>query len=151
VNGFTVQELVIVLMVIAITLAIAAQAYGFFLSRTAARRAAEIFVLDLALTRTAAMRERRPVTLKAQESLRRYSIRSSMGDTLAYRNYDGDGEMELTQLQIDLPGDSLRFNGRGIANLGGGPGTLGTARFTAGAMIYTVRFNSTGTAEIQAP
>jgi Tfp pilus assembly protein FimT len=143
--------MVIVLLVIAVTLAIAAQAYGFFLARTTARRAAEVFVLDLALTRTAAMRERRPVTLVAQEALKRYSIRTSTGDTIALRNYDGDEEMMLTQLQIDLPGDSVRFSARGIANLGGGPGTLGTARFTAGSLTYTVRFNSTGTAEIQAP
>jgi Tfp pilus assembly protein FimT len=149
--GFTVQELVIVLMIIAVTLAVASQAYGFFLARTTARRAAEIFALDLALTRTAAMRERRPVTLKMQEVLKRYSIRTSTGEVIALRNYDGAEEMMLTQLQLDLPGDSVRFSARGIANLGGGPGTLGVARFVAGSMTYTVRFNSTGTAEVQAP
>jgi prepilin-type N-terminal cleavage/methylation domain-containing protein len=150
-GGFTVLELVIVLLVIAITLAIAAQAYGVFLARTAARRAAEVFARDLALTRSSALRDRNPVTLVALESQKRYSIRKATGEVVALRDYGQDQSLELSQLQLDLPGDSVRFSARGIANLGGGLGSLGVARFTAGAVEYTVRFNSTGSARIEAP
>jgi prepilin-type N-terminal cleavage/methylation domain-containing protein len=149
-RGFTVLELVIVLLVIAITLAIASQAYGVFLARTAARRAAEVFARDLALTRSAALRERSSVTLVALESQKRYSIRTATGEVVALRDYGPDQSFKLSRLQLDLPGDSVRFSPRGIATLGGG-GSLGVARFTAGAIEYTVRFNSTGSAQVQAP
>jgi prepilin-type N-terminal cleavage/methylation domain-containing protein len=150
-RGFTVLELVIVLLVIAITLAIASQAYGVFLARTTARRAAEVFARDLALTRSAALRERNPATLIVVEAQKRYSIRMTGGQVIALRDY-GDGQaLKLSQLALDLPGDSVRFSARGIASIGGGPSSIGVAHFTAGSVAYTVRFNSTGTAEVQAP
>jgi hypothetical protein len=52
---------------------------------------------------------------------------------------------------LALPGDSLVFDARGMADLSGAGGPLGTATFSSGAMTYTVSFNSMGASKLERP
>ena len=68
--GFTILELLVVMALVVITLAITQQTYGLYQERTATRRAAKLFGLDLSLARSAAVQERRKVVIRFDEAAR---------------------------------------------------------------------------------
>lgn len=138
-----------VLLVISVTLAIATQSYDRYLERVAAQKAAELFTRDLLLARTSAMRDRQPAALLVYEGSREYVIRKVTGEVVVRREYGSFSDLSLSALELALPGDSVGFDGRGVAALTGGGGTLGTARFRSGEVTYRVRFNSMGVAEVE--
>ena len=70
------------------------------------------------------------------------------GQELLSRRYGDEGEVELTAIDLQMPGDSLVFNGRGMVDLSVIEGSLGTATFQSGSETYTVTFNSMGAARI---
>lgn len=147
--GFTLIELVIVVLIVAIGLTFATLAFGGYFQRVNAERAARLFVQDLALARTVAMRSRANVVIRFYEAGRWYEVRlQASGAELSTRRFGANADIELTAVGLGMPGDSLVFDRRGFANLGGIPGPLGTATFSSGAVTYTVSFNSMGAAKL---
>jgi len=65
-----------------------------------------------------------------------------------HRSFDEDAEITLSSLDLEMAGDTLIFDNRGQADLGGAVGSLGRAVFSAGSRTYAVSFNSMGVARI---
>lgn len=148
--GFTLLEVTIVLVLASLTLGVAALYFGRYYRRTSAQRAAQIFAQDLTLARSAALRARAPVVIRFDEDSLWYSITQvSSGTELDRRRFGRGGDFELSAIDLQTAGDSLRFNSRGVASLSGGTGSLGVAAFSYGAVTYEVRFNSMGASKVQ--
>jgi Tfp pilus assembly protein FimT len=147
-GGFTVTELMIVMLITAVVTSIAFQSYDRYLDRTSARRSAETFARDLTLARSQAVRSRQAVTLLFNESAFVYYMRTSAGDTLITRFWDGQNESLLETMDLSLTGDSLRFSSRGMADISSAGASLATATFAAGNFTYDVSFNSMGTSSL---
>lgn len=148
-GGFSLLELVIVLVIVGVTLGIGMVGYRSYQEGTAARRAAEVFAMDLSVARSSAVRERRPVTVIFDEANLSYRIQTSEGRVIRVRDFSPGGEIRVGAISLDLDGDEVVFNGRGIADLAGASGSLGRARFQAGSGRYEVQFNALGTARIE--
>ena len=114
-DGFTLVEMLIALTLISLALAIGASALRGYRETTIARRAASIIAGDLAVTRSAAIKLRRNVSLVAREDSLSYIIRPEGGSALRPpRLFGTEAELSLNSLNVRLPGDSLTFNSRGI-------------------------------------
>lgn len=140
-------ELTVVLVLASVMMSIAAITFGAYQTRTAARRAAQIFSRDLTLARSSALRTREPVIVRFYESSRWYSVATRSGQTLVRRRYGGGGDFTLSGLDLEISGDSVVFTGRGVVDLSGVVG-LGKASFTSGATTYESAFNATGASRI---
>ncbi len=141
-RGFSLIELVVVLAVAGITLGIAVAAFGFFRDATAARRAAETFSRDLTMARGVAVRERSAVSIVFDEAERSYVVRTAAGREIQTRDFGRGGEIPLSEIALEFPGDSLTVSGRGVVLFGAMAGPLGVARFRAGSREYFVQFNA---------
>ena len=148
-RGFSLIEILIVLVLVVILLAITALVFAGYQERTSARQAAILFGRDLTLARSAALRGRERVTIRFDEPGQEYQVLREAGDTLFARRYSDGSDIELSQINLDLPGDSLWFDSRGIADLSGASGSLGTAIFRAGGTTYTLSFNSMGASRVE--
>jgi prepilin-type N-terminal cleavage/methylation domain-containing protein len=149
-DGFTLFELVVVLTLSAIGLTFATLAFGGYFQRVNAERAAQVFAQDLTLARTMAVRSREAVVIRFLEASLRYGVETqSTATELAARRFGVNADIELTAVGLDMPGDSLVFDLRGIADLSGIVGPLGTATFSSGAVTYTVSFNSMGASKLE--
>ena len=149
-RGFTLIELVIVLALSALVLGFAGLTFSGFLKKTSARRAAELFAQDLTVARSYAVRSREPVVIRFYESTLWYEVETQTTATqVALRRFGASGEVRLSAVDLGIPGDSLVFSARGIADLSGAAGSLGTAIFSSGATSYTVSFNSMGASKIE--
>ncbi len=148
--GFTLIEVTVVLMLAAVTLGVAALYFGRYYRRTSAHRAAQIFAQDLTLARSAALRAGEPVVIRFDEDSLWYSITMvGSGAEVERRRFGKSGDVQLSAIDLQTTGDSLRFTSRGVASLAGGTGSLGAATFSAGATTYEVRFNSMGASKVQ--
>lgn len=141
-------EVLLVLLLMAVMLGVAAQAFNGYQARTVSKRAAEVFAQDIRMARNAALRARREAVLDFDESGRSYVIRMESGDTVLYRSFGEEAEIPLTSLDLEMAGDTVAFDGSGQADLTGATGPLGRAVFTAGTRSYAVSFNSMGVARI---
>lgn len=148
-NGFSLLELVVVLVIVGVTMGVGITGYRTYQQNTAARRAAEVFVMDLSVARSSAVRERRPVAVIFDEANLSYRIETSQGRVIRVRDFSSQGEIPIGSISLDLNGDEVVFNGRGFADLAGAVGSLGLARFEAGGGRYEVRFNALGRARIE--
>ena len=146
--GFTLIEILTVLVIMGITLAVVATTFNRYVDRSSAKRAAEIFGQDLTVARNTAARSRQTVVMDFDEGNLSYIVRVEEGDTLLYRFFDADSDITLASLDLQITGDTVAFNSRGIADLSGAVGTLGTAVFTAGNTTYAVSFNSMGSSRV---
>lgn len=147
--GFTLIELVVVLAIMAIGLGFAGVAFSGYFERVSAERAAQVFAQDLTLARSWAVRSREPVVIRFYEASLWYEVEAQRSATeVARRRFGANADIDLTGVQIDMPGDSVVFDARGIADLSGVSGPLGTATFSSGAVTYTVSFNSMGASKI---
>lgn len=144
-KGFTLIEVTVVLVIAAVALGISGMFFTGFLSRNSARRAAQIFSRDLAQARSFSTRSREAVTVYFREDSLSYRVESEGGRLLVRRQFQPEDELSLSLVDLELDGDTLRFDGRGLAEL---PGAVGTAAFGAGADVYEVRFNGTGTSRV---
>jgi prepilin-type N-terminal cleavage/methylation domain-containing protein len=143
-RGFTLIEVLIVLVLMVITLAITSLVFGAYQERASARQAANLFGRDLTLARSAALRARERVTIRFDEPGLAYEVVRASGDTLVTRSFDDGSDIELSEIDLDIDGDTLWFDSRGIADLTGAGGSLGVATFIAGGTSYTLSFNSLG-------
>ena len=71
------------------------------------------------------------------------------GTELVRRRFGDDADIDLSAIEIDTAGDSVVFSARGVALLGSGSGSLGTASFSSGASRYKVSFNGMGASKIE--
>ncbi len=146
--GFTVIELLVSLILFTIALALGSSVFSEYQSRTAAHRAAQVFAMDLSLARTSAVRGREVVIVDFDEAGGSYVIRLESGDTLLTREFGRDDDIPLDSLNLQLTGDSLAFDARGVGDLSGSASPLGTASFAAGANVYDVSFNVMGASKV---
>ena len=146
--GVTLIEILVVLVIMGITLGAVAMTFNLYLDRSSAKRAAEIFGQDLTVARNAAARSRQTVVMDFDEGSLSYVVRVEEGDTLLYRFFDADSDITLSSLDLQITGDTVAFNSRGVADLSGAVGTLGKAVFTAGNTTYAVSFNSMGSSRV---
>ena len=144
-GGFTLVEMLIALTIIAVTMAIGASALRAYYETTISRRAASVIAGDIAVTRSAAIKLRRNVSLVANEDSLSYVIRSDSGTVLyPRRSFDLGSELPLNSLDVQLDGDSMTFNPRGIL-ISGGTRRIDVARSSRG---MRVEFNILGRARI---
>jgi len=148
-GGFTLLEILIVLAIAAVGLSFALLAFGGYFQRVNAERAAQVFAQDLHLARTMAVRSREPVVIRFFEGGLWYEVASQTSATeVARRRFGTNADIDLTGITLDFPGDTVVFDLRGIADLSGVGGSLGTATFSSGPVTYTVSFNSMGASKI---
>ena len=92
---------------------------------------------------------REPVVIRFYEGALWYEVETrDTGTEVARRRFGVNADIDLTAVGLDFVGDSVVFDSRGIADLSGGGGSLGTATFSSGANTYTVSFNSMGASKI---
>lgn len=147
-TGFTLVEMVVVLVIASFVLGMSAIALREYGARTSARRAADMFARDLVIARTTALRERAVVSIVFDEFGLAYKIHSSAGRVVATRGFGPGTEVPLGTIDLELTEDSVPFNARGISTLAGAAGSLGTAQFGAGSVTYSVSFSGLGAAEV---
>jgi len=148
-GGFTLVELVVVLMLSAIGLSFALLSFGGYFQRVNAERAAQVFAQDLTVARAWAVRSREPVVIRFFESSLWYQVEArASGTEVLRRRFGTNADIDLTGATLELAGDSEVFDRRGNAELSGAGSALGTATFSSGPMSYTVSFNSMGASKI---
>lgn len=138
----------IVLVLLGVSAAAAAGVFLTYQRRNAAHRAAQFFAMDLSLARTSAVRSREAVIVAFDEADLGYLIRLESGDTLVSRAFGSTGDIRLDSLDLQLSGDSLVFDSRGVGDLSGAGSSVGVARFVAGATAYDVSFNGMGAGKV---
>ena len=149
-RGFTLLEMTVVLVLTALTLGFASLSFSGYYQRIAARRAALVFAQDLTLARATAVRIRESVVIRFYESSRWYVVETQSGSVeLSSRRFGDNADINLSAINLNLTGDSMVFNSRGIADISGASGALGTASFSSGATMYTVSFNSMGASKVE--
>lgn len=137
--GFSLLEMLIVLVLFSIALGIGAQGLQDFNEAETVERAARAIAGDVTLTRSYAVQRRSEVRLVANESQRSYEIVDVGADpdqTLARRSYSASSDLPLTRLDVQTAGDHLAFDPRGM--LGGGSGgseTIEIERLGSGRRI----------------
>lgn len=146
--GFTLIEMAIVVVIGGILIAMAVLVFSGANTRMWARKAAQVFSRDLALARSMAVRGRERVTIRFNEGALWYSVTTASGRTVATRRFGPTGDVHLSAVTINQPGDSLVFSSRGVGTLSG---ALGTATFSAGTMTYQVSFNAIGASQVGEP
>jgi len=151
-RGFTLIELTIVLVLAALTLGFAGLTFGDYFRTSAARQAGLIFARDLSLARSTALRAREKVVVRFDESDRWYQVAmESSGREIVRRRFGANADVALSGIDLLTSGDSLVVSPRGILDLSAivGSGSLGEARFAAGATAYSVFFNSMGASKVE--
>jgi len=149
-HGFTLLELMVVLLLSALVLGYATIAFGNYYGRASARQAAQVFAQDLTFARSSAIRSREAVVIRFNEANRWYQIVGvPSGTEFIRRRFSADGDLTLSAIDLRSRGDTLLFNRRGIANLSNSLGPAGEARFSSGATRYVVIFNSMGSSTVE--
>ena len=147
-RGFTLIELAVVLILVGVTLGLAASGMSGYRQKIAAHHAAQLFVRDLSLARAHAVRGRESVAIRFSESSRWYSISTlTTGKELVRRRFNVNADIGLSAIDLEVPGDSLLFTSRGILSSVGGQ--VGTATFSNGDDTYAVSFNIMGAAKVE--
>ena len=148
-RGFTLIEISVVLVISAVILTIGGLTFSGYFQRNSARRAAQVFALDLTAARSFAVRSQESVVIRFYEvSLWYEVVGQSTVTEISRRRFGVNADIDLSAVALDMPGDSVVFNSRGIADMSGAPGSLGKATFSSGATTYTVSFNGMGASKI---
>ncbi len=146
-TGFTLIELVIVVMIAAVMTGIAAGRYGQALARYRADHAARRIAADLALARSEAKTTGNSVTVSfdpAQDRYQVFNVRGLNNPESGYSVALGEAPYGSTLVSAALGGDAaVVFNGHGVPDSGG------TVVVQSGAAERTVSLNAdTGRATI---
>ncbi|MHB1194145.1 MAG: GspH/FimT family pseudopilin [Longimicrobiales bacterium] len=151
-RGFTLLELVIVLVLASLTLGFAGLTFSGYFQRSSARLAAQVFARDLTLARSAAVRAKESVVVRFYEANRWYQVvAQTSGTELVRRRFGVNADVDLSAIDLMFRGDTVLFDARGVVDLSNQqvPGPLGQASFEAGAIRYTVSFNSLGASKVE--
>ena len=139
----------VVLSISAIILTLAGLTFSGYFHRDSARRAAQVFAQDLTAARSYAIRSQEPVVIRFYEGSLWYEVETqSTGTEIARRRFGVNADIDLSGVTLDMSGDTVVFNTRGMADMSGAGGPLGTASFSSGATTYTVSFNGMGASKI---
>jgi len=140
--GFTLVEMLMVIIIISVMTSIAAGQYRGYLDRVGPQRAARLIGSYVSLTRSYAIRRRAPVSLVLDVSEKKLWIRSAT-DTIRSLELGEDTEFRIETLTMGFPGDSLSFSSRGVCRECGltGTGSIIVAGANDG---YVVAFNALG-------
>ena len=147
-RGMTLVEILVVMTLALVTLTGALAVFSEYAGRTTAHRAAQVFARDLALARSSAVRSREWVVVQFNEAALSYTVRTAAGDEVVRRAFGDSSEVKLDSIDLQIVGDSVGFDGKGIADLSGAGGPLGFARFVAGRFVYQVSFNGMGVSRV---
>lgn len=149
-GGYSLLELTIVMTLSALALGFASVAFSGYLHRVSAQRAAQVFARDLVLARSTALRSREPVVVRFYEEPKWYSVAlQRSGTELLRRRFGVNADIDLSGVDLSMEGDSVAFDARGVADMGGANGPLGVARFASGTAEYTVSFNAMGASKVE--
>lgn len=141
--GFTLIELVVVILMIGIIVGTAAPKYTEYRNRVVADQASSVVGTFVALARSHALQARRAATLAVNPVTRVLSIRME-GDTIRSVNLGPGGDFEVDSLDTDMEGDTITFTARGLCTQCGMGGT-GAIVVAARGRSYLVTFNALGT------
>jgi prepilin-type N-terminal cleavage/methylation domain-containing protein len=149
-GGFTLIELTIVVVIAGVIVTLGGLTFSSYSQRSSARRAAQVFAQDLIAARGFAIRSQESVVLHVYESTLWYEVSTqSTGTEIVRRRFAGSSaDIDLSGVTLEMTGDSLVFSSRGMADMTGAGGPLGTATFSSGAITYTVSFNGMGASKI---
>jgi Tfp pilus assembly protein FimT len=142
-------ELAVVIAVAGIVVTLGTLTFSGYFRRNSARRAAQVFAQDLVAARSFAVRSQEPVVIRFYEGSLWYEVEAqSSAEEIARRRFGGEADIDLSGVTLDTDGDSLVFSARGVADMSGAAGSLGTATFSSGDVTYTVSFNGMGASKI---
>lgn len=113
-SGFTVVEATIALVISAVLASVGMHGFQQYRERTGLNRAGIVLQNDVALTRSLAIRDRRNVSLVANETLRDYVVRDTSGTVLHERRLGSGTDLAISSLDVATTGDSLTFDSRGL-------------------------------------
>ncbi len=140
--GFTLVELLMVMLILSVMTTVAAGQYGAYLGRVGPERAARVVGTHVSLTRAFAIQRRSPVSLVVNTTDRSLMIRTST-DTLRTMELGEGTDFKIATMSMGFTGDSLSFSGRGVCRECGLTGT-GTITVGGSATAYVVTFNALG-------
>ena len=150
-GGFSLLEILVAVVVVSVVLGLGVQGFRMYAQDTAPRRSAELFTRDLSFARSQALRQRQPVVVRFLPGELTYRVEVASGEALLRRNFGEGAQVRLSEIGLELDGDSVAFDARGVATLDGGINSLGVARFQAGSRVYSVEFNSLGSTRVVPP
>lgn len=139
--GFTLIELITVIIIIGVMVGIAGGQYSDYRDRVVPERAAQVVGNYVSLTRSYALQRRTSVSLIVDPVIFQIMIRSET-DTLRIVPLGSNTDFELKTLDSNIDGDSITFNPRGLCAVCGvaGKGITISSRGTT----YLVTFNAVG-------
>ena len=117
-GGFSMIELVTVLLLIGVFAGIASTQYWKYLEKTKPDRASSVVGSYISLAKNFSVQRRSAVTLAVDPGSMTIMIRT-LEDTLRTMNFGPESDLPLTVLDTNLDGDSLTFNARGICSVCG--------------------------------
>ncbi len=139
--GFSLVEMLMVIILIGIMTGLAASQYSGYLERTVPDRASRIVGSYVTLTRSYAVQRRSSVTLAVNPVDLTLMIRSE-DDTLRIMPFGPDDDLPLVALDTNIDGDSLTFTARGVCMACGVAGAGITV--TGHNWSYLITFNALG-------
>lgn len=140
--GFTLVEMLMVVLIASVMSAVAAGQYRTYIDRIGPERASRVVGSYISLTRAYAIQRRAPVSMVVDETDRKLWIRTTT-DTLRSIDLGDDTDFQLATLTVDFPGDSFTFSSRGICRECGLTGT-GAITVAGERVEYLVTFNALG-------
>ncbi len=146
-KGFSLVELAVVLVLAGVTLGMTIGGLSGYRHSVAAHHAAQLFVRDLSLARAQAVRGRESVVIRFSESSRWYSVSTTTGTELIRRRFGVNADIDLAAIDLEITGDTMFFNSRGVLSPLGAQ--LGTATFSSTTETYAVLVNTLGSSRVE--
>ncbi len=139
--GFTLSELITVVVLIGVMIAISGTQYLDYLERTVPDRASRIVGSYVSLARSYAVQRRSSVTLAVNPVDLTIMIRSEE-DTIRTLPFGPDSDLPLDTLDTNIDGDSITFGAWGVCSV---CGIVGNGITVAGSRrSYLITFTALG-------